>query len=113
MRIDYIALGILLSLVAFSILIFIIIRKQSRKSKHPDAQRSNAGDPTPLHHAPDGSQSEYSASLPSLHKKPGAPDPHAEMDKVKGESRKSKRKLFFDDTAEDQIPIVQRGSQEV
>lgn len=113
MQTDYVALGILLSLAAFGVLIFVIIRKQSRESKHPDAQRSNANDPTPLNHAPDGSQSEYSASVLSLHKKPGSLDLDAEMDKAKEEGGKSKRSLFFDDTAEDQTPIVQRESQVV
>lgn len=113
MQIDYVALGILLSLAAFCVLIFIIIRKQSRKSMHPDAQRSNANDPTPLNHAPDGSQSEYSASVLSLHKKPGSPDPDVEMNRVKEEGGKSNKRLFFDDTTEDQTPIVQRESQMV
>ncbi|KAK5939510.1 hypothetical protein PMZ80_007888 [Knufia obscura] len=109
MQIDYVAVGIISAFVVFSIIMFVVIRSQSKKSEHPEATMSNASDPTPLNHAPDGSQSEYSRSVLSLNslKKPSSPDP--EMDKIKEEGKKFKRRLFFEDTADDGLS-PRRGS---
>ena len=105
-RIDLVAFGVIMGLIVFCVIMFFIFRSQSKKSEHPDAQMSNASDPTPLHHAPTGSQSEYLRSLLSL-KKPSTPE--LETDKTR-EEPKFKRRLFFEDTA-DVLP--RRGSQVV
>lgn len=96
---DYVALGIILGLVVFSLVMFVIIRSQSRKSEHPEAQITNHTDPTPLYHAPVGSQADFSRSMLSLAtmkggngstSRLGTPD----LSKINGGSGK----LFFEDT---------------
>jgi len=110
MQVDWVAIGILSAFTLFGIIMFIVIRSQSKKSEHPEAALSNASDPTPLNHAPDGSQSEYSKSVLSLSslKKPSSPDP--EMDRMIEDGKKFKRRLFFEDTAEEGVS-PRRGSQ--
>lgn len=112
MQVDWVAVGLISAFTAFGLIMFIVFRSQSKKSSHPDATISNAGDPTPLNHAPDGSQSEYTRSVLSFNslKKPSSPDP--EMDKMKEEEKKFKRRLFFEDTAEEGLS-PRRGSQAV
>ena len=112
MQVDWVAVGILSAFAIFGLIMFIVIRTQSKKSPYPDVTVSNAHDPTPLSHAPDGSQSEYSRSVLSLNsmKKPSSPEP--EMDKTKQEVKKFKRRLFFEDTAEECIS-PRKGSQAV
>lgn len=98
---DYVALGILLGLLVFSLIMFAIIRSQSRKSEHPEAQKPNYAEPTPLYHAPDGSQADFSRSMISLalmksgsdndsSSRVGTPDPSTKDG--------SSRRLFFEDT---------------
>lgn len=98
---DYIALGILLGLLVFSLVMFAIIRCQSRKSENPEARKPNYTEPTPLYHAPDGSQAEFSKSMISLalmkgssengsNSRVGTPDPSTKSG--------SSRRLFFEDT---------------
>jgi len=109
MQVDWVAIGLISAFTVFGIIMFIVIRSQSKKSEHPEANLSNASDPTPLNHAPDGSQSEYSRSVLSLTslRKPSSPDP--EMDTMKEEGKKFKRRLFFEDTAEEGMS-PRRGS---
>jgi len=109
MQVDWIAVGIISAFAVFGLIMFIVIRSQSKKSEHPEATMSHASDPTPLNHAPDGSQSDYSRSVLSINtlKKPGSPDP--EMDKMREEGQKFKRRLFFEDTAEEGVS-PRRGS---
>lgn len=98
---DYVALGIILGFLTFSIIMFVIIRSQSRKSEHPEAQNTNYNEPTALNHAPIGSHEEFSRSVLSLAlikagsenestSRLGTPDPS-----TKGGSG---RRLFFEDT---------------
>lgn len=98
---DYVALGILLGLLVFSLVMFAVIRSQSRKSEHPEAQKRNYTEPTPLYHAPVGSQADFSRSMISLallkggnendsSSRVGIPDPST--------TGGSGRRLFFEDT---------------
>lgn len=116
MQLDYVALAIICSFAVLSIIMFIIFRKQSKKSEHPEATVSNASNPTLLQHAPPDSQSAYSVSMLSLIKT-GSPDPNnhgtAEEEKLAEEERKFKRRLFFEDTADDSGVAGKCGSQAV
>lgn len=98
---DYVALGIILGLIVFSLVMFIIIRNQSRKSEHPEAQITNHADPTPLYHAPVGSQADFSRSMVSLALMKGGSESGStsrlgtpDLSKNDGSSGK----LFFEDT---------------
>ena len=93
MRIDYPALGILSGVILFSVILFIIIRSQSKKSEHPEALVSNASNPTLLNHAPPESHSAYSMSMLSL-AKPSTPDLNASTNELQDEGKKFKRRLF-------------------
>ena len=114
MQIGVVAVCVLGGFILFSIITFFIFRRQSRGSEHPDALRENASEPTPLNHAPDGAQSEYSASLLSLgvQKNPGSAS-NLELDQMKDEGKKFKRRLFFEDTEDDRDNLARRGSQAV
>lgn len=75
MEIDYISIALISIVIIFSTIAFIVIRQRSTKSSHPDAQKANDQEPTPLNHAPPGSHNEFMASMYSLSlKKPGTPD---------------------------------------
>jgi len=112
MQIDWVAVGVISAFTLFGIIMFIVFRSQSKKSEHPEATLSNASKPTPLNHAPDGSQSEYSRSVLSLNslKRLSSQDP--KMDKIKENGNRFKRRLFFEDTAEEDLS-PRRGSQAV
>lgn len=108
---DYVALGVLLGFLVFSLVMFAIIRSQSRESEHPEAQKRNYAEPTPLNHAPDGSQAEFSRSMISLalmksgsgndsSSRIGTPDPS-----IEGGSGK---RLFFEDTGT--VPVPHSGT---
>lgn len=107
MRIDYVAIAILSGLIVFSIIMFIVIRSQSKKSEHPDALISNASNPTLLCHAPPDSQSAYSMSMLSLSKL-GTPEPNASTTDLEEDGKKFKRKLFYEDTRDS--AVLKRGS---
>lgn len=110
---DYVAIGVAGFFIVFAVIMFVVIRSQSKKSDHPEGQLSNASNPTLLQHAPPDSQSAYSVSMLSL-VKPGTPDPNAtSKEDLAEESRKFKRRLFFEDTAEDNSMVERRGSQAV
>lgn len=98
---DYIALGILLGLLVFSLVMFAVIRSQSRKSEHPEAQKRNYTEPTPLYHAPDGSQADFSRSMISLALLKGSNenDSSSRVETPDPSTRGSSgRRLFFEDT---------------
>lgn len=107
---DYLAVGVAAFFILLAVIMFVVIRSQSRKSEHPEGQLSNASNPTLLQHAPPDSQSAYSVSMLSL-VKPGTPDPNAaSKENLADEGRKFKRRLFFEDTAEDDAVVERRGS---
>lgn len=115
MRIDFVALGVLGGLIIFSAILYIVFRAQSKKSEHPLAEESNASNPTLLQHAPADSQRLYSASMLSLGSslgKPRTPELKGEEASLAEEGKKFKRRLFFEDTAEDEL-VGRRGSQAV
>lgn len=108
---DYVALGILLGLLIFSLVMFVIIRSQSKKSEHPDAQNPNYAEPTPLNHAPDGSQAEFSKSMLSLAlTKNGSENESISRVVTPEPSTKdgSGGKLFFEDTGAAKVVEVGR-----
>lgn len=110
---DYVAVGVAGFFVLLAVTMFVVIRSQSKKSEHPEGQASNASNPTLLQHAPPDSQSAYSVSMLSL-VKPSTPDPNAaSKESLAEEGRKFKRRLFFEDTAEDNAIVERRGSQAV
>ena len=114
MHLDWIAAGIIGGVAIFSLIMFVVIRRQSYSSEHPEALQSNSSDPTLLCHAPDGSQSEYSASLSSLNlaKKSSL----AELSNKAGQDQEEphfKRRLFYEDTADDNQSTPRRPSQVV
>lgn len=102
MHVDYISLALVASVIVFASIMFIVIWKRSRKSKHPDAQLSNASNPTLLQHAPPESQSAYSASMLSLSlEKTGSPEDLEEKERLEEEGKRFNKRLFYEDTGED------------
>lgn len=115
MRIDYISLGLLASILIFAGIMFIVIRKQSKKSEHPDARLSNASNPTMLQHAPPESQSAYSASMLSLSlEKSGSLEKKEDHEKLEEPGKRFERRLFYEDTGQDRGSLLgRRASQAV